>query len=127
MRCAQAWSAALNQIGVRLSKVWERGAAQQNRRRHGACFGGSLGAAGALTDSAMAFAFATVRLELFSQIPKSTNGSAVAATNSLARRGILDSGSQRNSCADKKKVRQAHKASEARAISTSRFQRAADQ
>src|SRR5271154_4348555 len=117
----------LDQIGVRLSRAWERGSAGQSRLGQGVCFGGSSGPAGTLRDSAMAFAFDTVRLELFSQIPKSTNGSAVAATKSLARRGILDSGSQRNSWADKKKVRQAHKASEAKAIRTSRFQSAADQ
>src|ERR1700722_20090081 len=78
--------------------------------------------AGAFRESDMAFALVTVRLVLFSQMPSSTKGSAVAATSSFARRGIFDSGSQRNSCADKKNVREAHRANEPNAISTSRFQ-----
>jgi hypothetical protein len=63
-----------------------------------------------------------VRLVLFSQIPSKRKGIAVAAAKSLALRGILDSGSQRKSCADKKKVRIAQTVSEQSASKTSTLQ-----
>src|SRR6267378_7514346 len=47
---------------------------------------------------------------LFSQAPRRKKGSAVARAQSLALRGILDSGSQRKSCAATKKVSTAHRA-----------------
>src|SRR5438132_2158900 len=75
---------------------------------------------GALSESIIAFACAMVRLVLFSQIPSRRNGIAVAATRSLALRGILDSGSHRKSWADMKNVRRAQQASEI--ISTYRLQ-----
>jgi hypothetical protein len=53
-----------------------------------------------------------MRSVLFSTIPKSKNGIAVAATSSFARRGVLASGSQRKSWAERKKVRQAQAARE---------------
>src|SRR5216684_7679681 len=53
-----------------------------------------------------------MRSDLFSTIPKRRNGIAVAATSSFARRGVLASGSQRKSCAERKKVRQAQTARE---------------
>src|SRR5271154_5417559 len=83
--------------------------------------------AGAFRDSSMACAFEIVRLDLFSQSPKRRNGIAVAATSSLARRGILDSGSHLNSWTDKKKVSRAHKTRDPSAIKTSRLHGAADQ
>src|SRR5262249_25612783 len=55
---------------------------------------------------------------LFSQTPRSTKGRAVAAAQSLALRGILDSGSQRKSCVETKNVRSAQMSS-ARASSQS--------
>src|SRR5260370_36540725 len=70
------------------------------------------GFAGALSESYIACASDMVRLVLFSQIPRRRKGIAVAAASNLARRGILDSGSQRKSWADKKNVRAAHTASE---------------
>src|SRR5882762_4581841 len=95
--------------------------------RHGVFPEEASGFAGALSESYIACASDMVRLVLFSQIPRRRNGIAVAAASSLARRGILDSGSQRKSWADKKKVRAAHTASEATAIRTSPFQGSADQ
>src|SRR5258708_38622777 len=53
-----------------------------------------------------------MRSDLFSTTPKSKNGIAVAATSSFARRGVLASGSQRKSWAERKKVRQAQTARE---------------
>src|SRR3989442_8966052 len=77
---------------------------------------------GALSESNIACACAMVRLVLFSQIPSRRNGIAVAAARSLALRGILDSGSQRKSWADKKNVRIAQTASEQSASKTSTLQ-----
>src|ERR1700676_175089 len=54
--------------------------------------------------SKAAFASFKMRSVRFSQTPRSKKGMAVAATSNLARRGILDSGSQRKSCADRKNV-----------------------
>src|SRR5258707_13709315 len=72
------------------------------------------GFAGALSESYIACASDMVRLVLFSQIPRRRKGIAVAAASNLARRGILDSGSQRKSWADKKNVRAAPTAGEPR-------------
>src|SRR5882672_5999453 len=80
---------------------------------------------GALKESNMACARAMVRLVLFSQIPKRRKGIAVAMTRSLALGGILASGSQRKSCADKKNVRIAQTANEQSASNTSELQGAA--
>ena len=77
---------------------------------------------GALSESNIACACAMVRLVLFSQIPSRRNGIAVAAARSLALRGILDSGSQRKSWADKKNVRIAQTASDQSASKTSTLQ-----
>src|ERR1700694_2075468 len=60
------------------------------------------GFAGALRESYIACASDMVRLVLFSQIPRRRKGIAVAAASSLARRGILGYGSQREELADKK-------------------------
>src|SRR5260370_29347620 len=78
----------------------------------GVCPEEASGFAGALSESYIACGSDMVRLVLFSQIPKRRKGIAVAAASNLARRGILDSGSQRKSWADKKNVRAAHTASE---------------
>src|SRR6266403_4714712 len=80
------------------------------------------GFAGALSESYIACASDIVRLVLFSQIPRRRKGIAVAAASNLARRGILDSGSQRKSWADKKNVRMAQRASEQSASRTSTLQ-----
>ena len=53
-----------------------------------------------------------MRSVLFSTTPKSRKGMAVAATSNFARRGVLASGSQRNSWADRKNVRPAQMARE---------------
>src|SRR5215472_6334365 len=52
------------------------------------------------------------RSDMFSTRPKRRKGIAVAATRSLALLGTLASGSQRKSCAERKKVRHAHRARE---------------
>src|SRR6266849_739410 len=58
------------------------------------------------------FASRRMRSVLFSRTPKIRNGIAVAATSSFARRGVLASGSQRKSWADRKNVRNAQTARE---------------
>src|SRR5713101_1962884 len=52
---------------------------------------------GEVRDSNADLASSRMRSDLFSTTPKTRNGIAVAATRSLARRGIFASGSQRKS------------------------------
>src|SRR5256714_9192231 len=82
----------------------------------------ALGFEGGLSESNIACACAMVRLVLYSQNPKRRKGIAVAAARSLARRGIFDSGSPRESWAGKKKVRMAPRASGQSASRTSTLQ-----
>src|SRR5712691_3106598 len=72
----------------------------------------ALGADIELAERNADFASSRMRSVVFCTTPRSRNGIAVAATSSFARRGVLASGSQRKSCADRKKVRQAQTARE---------------
>src|SRR5437660_12678442 len=107
--------------------AWKAAAAAKKNKVDGQCAfpEGVSGFEGALNESNIACACERVRLVLFPQIPRRRKGMAVAAARSLARRGILDSGSQRKSWADKKKVSRTQTAREQSAGRIAGLQRAA--
>src|SRR5580704_3321536 len=91
-----------------------------------AASGGGVDFAGALRDSNADTACAGILPYSLSQRPRRRKGITVAATRSFALRGTRTSGSQRNNCADRKKVRTAQQRREAREMRMMRSQMGAD-